>query len=78
MSDNVFFSYTNRDYESSRQEGISKIPVYSNGTWTDTNISDPGVIILDYIHALVDMIQYYQDHNALEVYLSTADRKSVV
>lgn len=78
MSDNVFFSYTNRDYESSRQEGISKIPVYSNGTWTDTNISDPGVIILDYIHALVDMIQYYQDHNALEVYLSTAkERKNI-
>lgn len=75
---NTFFSYTNRDYESSRQEGISKIPVYSRGTWTDTNISDPGVIILDYVHALVDMIQYYQDHNALEVYLSTAkERKNI-
>lgn len=75
---NEFFSYTNRDYESSRQEGISKIPVYSRGTWTDTNISDPGIIILNYVHALVDMIQYYQDHNALEVYLSTAkERKNI-
>lgn len=78
MSNNPFFSYTRRDYETSRMEGISKIPLYSNGIWTDTNTSDPGVIILDYIHALIDMMQYYQDHNALEAYLSTAkERKNI-
>ena len=75
---NPIFSYTNRDYETSRQESISKIPYMSNGDWTDLNATDPGIIILDHVHALADMIQYYMDHNALESYLSTSkERKNI-
>lgn len=72
---NTIFSYTHRDYEDSRKEGLSKIPVLSKGNWTDLNSTDPGIIILDYVHALVDMIQYYQDHQALESFITTAKER---
>lgn len=77
MSDNNnIFSYTKRDYASSRKEGLSKIPTLSNGVWTDLNATDPGIIILDYVHALVDMINFYQDHQALETFITTAKERS--
>lgn len=76
MSDNPIFSYTKRDYESARQEGISKIPELSGGLWSDLNATDPGIIILDYVHALVDMINYYQDHQALETFMTTAKERA--
>lgn len=75
MSDNPIFSYTKRDYESSRKEGLAKIPELSNGVWTDLNATDPGIIILDYVHALVDMINFYQDHQALETFITTAKER---
>lgn len=75
MSENPIFSYTKRDYETSRKEGLAKIPTLSKGVWTDLNATDPGIIILDYVHALVDMINYYQDHQALEVFITTAKER---
>lgn len=75
MADNPIFSYTNRSIENSRAEGMSKIPIISRGDWTDLNPTDPGMILLDYVHALVDMVQYYQDHNALESFISTAKER---
>lgn len=76
MTDNPIFSYTRRDYEGSRKEGLAKIPIISKGNWTDLNATDPGVIILDYVHALVDMMQYYQDHQALETFITTAKERA--
>lgn len=76
MSENPIFSYTKRDYEGSRQEGIAKIPILSKGNWTDLNATDPGIIILDYVHALVDMMNYYQDHQALEAFITTAKERA--
>ena len=35
MIENPIFSYTRRDYEGSRQEGLAKIPILSKGNWTD-------------------------------------------
>lgn len=78
MSENPIFSYTRRDYEGSRQEGLAQIPILSRGAWTDLNATDPGIIILDYVHALVDMMNYYQDHQALETFLSTAKERANV
>ena len=75
MAENPYFSYTKRDYEGSRKEGISKIPMISNGRWTDLNATDPGIIIIDYVHALVDMMNYYQDHQALETFIVTAKER---
>lgn len=75
MTENPIFSYTRRDYEGSRQEGIAKIPILSKGQWTDLNATDPGIIILDYVHAIVDMMNYYQDHQALETFISTAKER---
>jgi len=72
---NTFFSYTNRDYENSRKEGIGKIPALTNYRWTDLNAGDPGVVLLDYMHALVDMCNFYMDHQALEAFLSTAKER---
>lgn len=75
---NPIFSYTHRSLENSRQEGFTKIPIISRGDWTDLNATDPGMIILDYVHALVDMINFYQDHQALETFISTAkERKNI-
>lgn len=76
MSENPIFSYTRRDYEGSRQEGLARIPIISNGNWTDLNATDPGIIILDYVHALADMIHYYQDHQAMEAFITTAKERS--
>lgn len=76
MSDNPIFSYTKRDYEQSRREGLAKIPIISSGKWTDLNPTDPGIIILDYVHALVDMVNYYQDHQALEAFITTARERA--
>ena len=73
---NPLFSYTRRDYEGSRKEGLAKIPSISRGEWTDLNATDPGVIILDYVHALVDMMNYYQDHQALETFITTAKERA--
>lgn len=73
--DNLF-SYTRRDYESLRKEGLAKLPILSNGRLTDLNATDPGVILIDYMHALVDMVQFYQDHQALESFISTARERS--
>lgn len=78
MAVNKLFSYTQRDYESSRLEGLKKIPIISDGTWTDLNATDPGIIILDYVHALVDMVQFYLDHQALETFLTTAQERQNV
>lgn len=72
-------SLTNRDINASRAETMSQIPVLSNGQWTDLNPTDPGIIVLDYVHALADMIQFYQDHQALEAFMSSAqERKNVL
>lgn len=73
---NQIFSYTKRDYEGSRKEALSKIPYLSGGVWTDLNATDPGIIILDYVHALVDMVNFYQDHQALESFLVTAKERA--
>ena len=75
MSDNPIFSYTRRDYEGSRKEGMAKIPILSKGLWTDLNAGDPGVTLLDYMHALADLCNYYLDHQALEAFISTAKER---
>lgn len=76
MAENPIFSYTRRDYEGSRQEGLAKIPIISRGNWTDLNATDPGIIILDYVHAIADMMNYYQDHQALETFITTAKERA--
>jgi hypothetical protein len=76
---NPIFSYTARDYEGSRKEGLARIPILTNGMWTDLNASSPGVILLDYMHALLDMCNYYLDHQALESFISTSkERKNLI
>jgi uncharacterized phage protein gp47/JayE len=76
LAENPIFSYTRRDYEGSRKEGLAKIPIISKGNWTDLNATDPGIILLDYVHALVDMLSYYQDHQALETFITTAKERA--
>lgn len=75
-SPNPIFSYTKRDYENSRKEGLARIPILSKGLWTDLNAGDPGVVLLDYMHALADLCNYYLDHQALEAILSTSKERA--
>lgn len=75
MSSNPIFSYTKRDYEGSRKEGMAQIPTLSKGLWTDLNAGDPGVVLLDHMYALADLCNYYLDHQALEMFISTAKER---
>ena len=74
-TENPFFSYTNRDYEGSRKEGLARIPILSKGLWTDLNAGDPGVVLLDYMHALADLCNYYLDHQAQEMFIATSKER---
>lgn len=75
MNENPIFSYTKRDYEGSRKEGMASIPILSKGMWTDLNAGDPGVVLLDHMYAIADLCNYYLDHQALEMFISTAKER---
>lgn len=76
MTSNPYFSYTKRDYENTRKEGIARIPILSKGLWTDLNAGDPGVVLLDYMCALADLCNYYLDHQALESFVATSKERA--
>nr|DAI99396.1 MAG TPA: baseplate wedge protein [Caudoviricetes sp.] len=70
--------YTNKDYESFRQDMIvrlqQKIPEY-----TDTSESDFGIVLIELLAHGLDILSYYNDRVAREMFLDTAmERDSVV
>jgi uncharacterized phage protein gp47/JayE len=69
--------YINKDYESIRQELLSKIPQLTD-RWTDFNHSDLGVVLLDLFCGVGDMLAYYLDAQAAEAYLPTARQRQNV
>lgn len=70
--------YTNKDYESFRQDMIvrlqQKIPEY-----TDTSESDFGIVLIELLAHGLDVLSYYNDRVAREMFLDSAmERDSVV
>ncbi len=70
-------SYTNKDYESLRQELLSRIPLLTE-RWTDFNESDLGVVLLELFCGTADMLAYYLDAQAAEAFLPTARQRQNV
>jgi hypothetical protein len=68
------FDYTNKDYESLKQDMISglqeKIPEY-----TDTSETDAGIVIIELLAKGLDILSYNQDVQANENFLVTAERR---
>ena len=70
-------SYSNKDYESLRQELLSRIPQLTD-RWTDFNESDLGVVLLELFCGVGDMLAYYLDAQAAEAFLPTARQRQNV
>jgi hypothetical protein len=70
-------SYTNKDYESLRQELLSRVPQLTD-RWTDFNESDLGVVLLELFCGVGDMLAYYLDAQASEAFLPTARQRQNV
>ena len=70
-------SYSNKDYESLRQELLSRVPQLTD-RWTDFNESDLGVVLLDLFCGVGDMLAYYLDAQAAEAFLPTARQRQNV
>jgi len=67
-------SYTNKDYESLRQELLARVPQLTD-RWTDFNESDLGVVLLELFCGVGDMLAYYLDAQAAEAFLPTARQR---
>lgn len=69
--------YTSRDFQSIRDDLIRTIPFYTP-EWTDYNPSDLGIVILELLSHMGDVVHYYIDRMAAESFLPTAvTRRSV-
>lgn len=70
-------SYSNKDYESLRQELLARVPQLTD-RWTDFNESDLGVALLELFCGVGDMLAYYLDAQAAEAFLPTARQRQNV
>ena len=71
---NSMLDYTNRDYESVRNDLVSTLPKYLP-EYTDTSELDPGIVILELISRGIDLLHFYQDSQANEVFLQYAQHR---
>lgn len=70
--------YTQRDFESIRQQLVEAIPGITN-RWTDFSESDPGIALLELWAAIGAQLGFYLDQQAQEAFLSTArQRRNVI
>lgn len=78
MKINNELDYSTRDYEGFRTDMINglqkRIPEY-----TDTSQSDAGIVLIELLAHGLDLLSYYNDKTANEVYLDTAqERKNII
>jgi hypothetical protein len=66
---------TSRDYESIRDEVIKKLPIITQGRWSNLNESDPGIAIVELLSAMLDNLYFYQDKALNEIYLPNARQR---
>lgn len=68
-------SYTNKDYSSIKESLINNAESLAGNKWTDFRESDTGVVLIELMSMLGDMLFYDTDRQALETYLTTAKEK---
>lgn len=69
------FDYTNRDYESIRTDLLNRAAVVLP-EWTSRDSSDFGILFVDLVSYMGDILHYYVDQAARESFLETATRRS--
>lgn len=70
--------YTDRDHEAIRTALIGRIPSLTD-RWTDHNASDAGIVLLELLAGVGDMLSYYLDQQTNEAFLPTArQRQSII
>lgn len=71
-------SYVNTDWASLRDELTARIPVLTGGRWTDLNVSDLGIAIVELLIGLQDEQLFYLDKRFSESQLPTAVQRASV
>ena len=69
------FDYTNRDYTSIRNDLLNRASVIFP-EWTSRDSSDFGMLFVDLVSYMGDILHYYVDQAARESFLETATRRS--
>ena len=70
--------YLSRDFESIRQDLMDQIQFF-NPEWTDRNASDFGITLIELFAYMGDILHFYVDRRAQNLYLTTCfTRESVV
>ena len=69
------FDYTNRDYTSIRNDLLNRASVVLP-EWTSRDSSDFGMLFVDLVSYMGDILHYYVDQAAGESFLETATRRS--
>jgi len=70
--------YTDKDFDSLRR-AILDLATYRVPEWTDRSQGDLGMLFVDMFSYVGDIVSYYQDRLASELYLDTAvERRSVM
>src|SRR5687767_11433496 len=78
MPQQPVIDYTNKDYLSLRQAMLD-LAHYRLPEWTDQGAADLGVLLVDLFAYMGDVVLYYQDRIANELFLGTAtERRSVL
>lgn len=67
----VSLSYANKDFESIKADLISKIPQLAP-YWSNLNEGDMGMVLLNMVAGVGDMLAFYLDRHAEEMYLPLA------
>jgi hypothetical protein len=71
------FDYTGRDYDSARADAVQRIST-AVPDWTDFSPANPAMAIVEQLCIQLDLISYYQDRQANNAFLVTADEADAV
>src|SRR5687767_9363902 len=69
--------YLTKDYAGFRQGMLDQIPLRLP-QWTDRSEADFGVVLIELVAYVADILSYYQDRVANESFLSTATQRRSV
>ena len=67
--------YTSKDYESFRNDMIKQLRI-KMPEYTDIRQSDAGIVILELLAQGLDVLSYYQDVIANEVFFVTCEQRN--
>lgn len=71
-------SYTNRDFESIKQELVNYAKTYYPETYKDFNDSSFGALMIDMVAYVGDILSYYLDYQTNESFMETALQENSV